>query len=183
MLLCTLDQKFGRIPMVSSRSRGSIRPKSIEASGTKEGEAIRNFLEGELPPGEVKQAAYLTTVLLDAGARYDRYTARKEEWISYANRRNRLVRITKLSGELISSLCELDILSRDDLASRLGLKEVEALIGSIHFLSRETSYLANGAQKDGRPRDLAEERWILEVADLYENAFRRPARIWGSGDE
>ena len=168
--------------MVSARSRRSARPQVVEASRTQEGgDAIRDFLERELPPGETKQVPYLTNVLLDAGARYDRYTARRKEWMSYASRWKRLVRITRLAEDLESNLCELDILSRDDLASRLGPKEVEALIGSTRLLSRATTGLAKETQKDGRPRDLAEERWILELADIYENAFRKPARVWGSG--
>jgi hypothetical protein len=32
-----------------------------------------------------------------------------------------------------------------------------------------------------RPRDLAEERWIFELADIYENSFFEDARVWGSG--
>jgi hypothetical protein len=82
---------------------------------------------------------------------------------------------------LESSLCELDILSRDDLESRIDPKEMKALVGSLHLLSKETTTLANEVQENGRPRDLAEERWILELADIYENAFCQPVRVSGSG--
>jgi hypothetical protein len=32
-------------------------------------------------------------------------------------------------------------------------------------------------------RDLAEERWIMEMADIYENAFCREATLSGSGSD
>ena len=35
--------------------------------------------------------------------------------------------------------------------------------------------LIEETRSSGRPRDLAEERWILELADIYENAFCLPA--------
>lgn len=74
-----------------------------------------------------------------------------------------------------------DILSRDDLANRVDPKEIEGLVGSLGLLIKETADLAKEAQGNGRPRDLAEERWILELADIYENAFSRPAGVSGSG--
>src|ERR1035437_8159232 len=39
---------------------------------------------------------------------------------------------------------------------------------------REVAWFANWLglfRQIGNPRDLAEERWILELADIYENAF------------
>jgi hypothetical protein len=170
--------------MVLSGSTPSTKQQTIEVTRAQgSGEAIRDFLERELPSEETKQAPYLTNVLLNAGARYDRYKARRNDWENYATRRDRLLRITVLAERLASNLCELDILSQDDLASRLDPKEVEALIGSLRFLGRATTNLAKEIQKDGRPRDLAEERWILELADIYENAFHKPASVWGSGNE
>jgi hypothetical protein len=79
------------------------------------------------------------------------------------------------------SLRDLDILSRDDLTSRVDPKQIEVLIGLLFFFSKGVVDLLNGVQTKGRPRDLAEERWILELADIYENFFCKPARIWGSG--
>ena len=102
--------------------------------------------------------------------------------MDYTTRRNRLKRTTKLLEELASCLCELDIFSRDDLTSRVDPREIEALVGSLRLLSTETTDLAKETQENGRPRDLAEERWILELANIYENAFGQPAGVWGSGD-
>ena len=168
--------------MIDTRSRRSTTEQGTLETRTKGGsEGIRGFLDRELPPGKTKEAPYLTNVLLEAGARYDRYTANRIEWLDYATRRRRLARITKSAKELASNLCELDILSRDELASRVDRRELEALVGSLRFLSKESADLAKEVQKNGRPRDLAEERWILELADIYENIFCRPARVWGSG--
>lgn len=157
-------------------SRRSTKQQTTEKIPASEGgEEIHEFLVRKLPPGKTKQAPYLTNALLKAGARYDRYMAKRNEWLDYAVRRNRLNRITKSVNELTSDLSELDILSRDELASRVDPKEVETLIGSLSLLGKETAELVKEAQENGRPRDLAEERWILELADIYENAFCQSA--------
>jgi hypothetical protein len=144
-------------------------------------EGVREFLERELPPAKKDQVSYLTNVLLEVGQLYDRHTARRDEWLNYAKRRDRLIWITKSAEALASFLSDLDILSRDDLAARFGAKRIEELIGSLRILGHKTKDLVSEAQKDGRPRELAEERWIIAVAEIYENAFARPARVWGAG--
>jgi hypothetical protein len=84
---------------------------------------------------------------------------------------------------LAVKLCSLDILTRDELGTRFDPPRVETLLGSLLSLGEAAAGLANEIQKNGRPRDIAEERWILELADIYENAFGTPATVWGSGDE
>ena len=158
--------------------------RSTDAEATDEshrGEDLHEFLVRELPPGQTKQAPYFTNALREADARFDRYNARRNEWLNYAARRSRLKTITKLLEELESCLCDLDILSRDELTSRVAPKAIEAFVGSVRLFRKETTDLAKKTQENGRPRELAEERWILELADIYENAFGRPAGVWGSG--
>jgi hypothetical protein len=147
------------------------------------GESLHEFLLRELPPGKTKQAPYFTDAVTKAAERYDRHAARRSEWLDYAARRNRLRRIARSAESLASELCALDILSRDNLSCRSAPEKVEALLGSLRFLNKETTDLAGQVQENGRPRDLAEEQWILELADIYENAFCKPASVWGSGDE
>src|ERR1035437_5143541 len=130
----------------------------------------------------LKQAPHLADAVLNSGARYDRYAAKKHEWERYANRKNRLSAIKKLANAFASSLSKLDIISRDELASRVKPNEIEALVGSLHFLSEEATDLASKIQEDGRPRNLARDRWILELAEIFEKDFRNPARVWGSAD-
>ena len=60
---------------------------------------------------------------------------------------------------------------------------LEALIGSLTFLNKEAAEMANEIQYNGRPRDLAEECWILEMEDIYENSFCRPPTLSGSGND
>jgi hypothetical protein len=160
-------------------ARHPIRQQKTPAN--EGGDGVRDFLVRELPPGKTNQAPYLANALLKAGARYDRYTARRKEWRDYATRRNRLKTVTKLADDLASCLRALDILSRDDLASRFDPNVIEALLGSLSLLSKETMDLVKAAQQNGRPRDLAEERWIFELADIYENAFSEEAHVSGSG--
>ena len=164
------------------RSRHSPKRQRIQDGPVETGAAgIREFLERELPQGTADQVTHFTTALLEAGQRYDRLTARRSEWRKYSARKSRLKQITKLAWNLASALSELDILSRDDLASRIGETKIDELVGSLWILGQNTRNLENEVQKDGRARDLAEERWISELADIYENALGRPAAVWGSG--
>jgi hypothetical protein len=140
---------------------------------------VLQFLVRDLPPEQTTQAPYLATAI----KRYDRYTEKKEECLDYAARRSRLSGITRTALELVSDLSTLDILSRDTLARRIEPTQIEALAGSLVRLGRETRDLANEIQENGRPRDVAEEQWIIELADIYENAFGRPASVSGAGDE
>ncbi len=146
-------------------------------------ESLMDFLARDPPPGRATRTQYLVAAVRNAGARYDRYFEKRAECLDYATRRTRLFEIAEAAKELASKLCHLDILSRDEIARRIDPTEVETLLGSLHLLSKEVAGLANEIQKNGRPRDLAEERWITELADIYENAFSRPASVWGSGDE
>jgi hypothetical protein len=162
-------------------SRPSKPPPVAESASQHRSERVCDFLERKLPPGMTDQAPFLTEALLEASARYDRYAASKKDWFSYVRRRERLLKVARLARQLASEFCELDILSRDDLGSRIDPEQVDSLIGSLHLLRTGIMELAEGVQKDGKPRDLAEERWILELADIYENTFSRPAGVWGSG--
>jgi hypothetical protein len=145
------------------------------------GSDIQKFLVSELPPGDTGSASYFVDAVSEAGERYDRYSTRKGEWSDYAARKGRLEKIVTLTEGLASALSDLDVLSRDDLTGRVGSKDVDAMIGSSRRLSKEAAILVSHAQTFGRGRDLAEERWIIELADIYENAFHQPACVWKTG--
>lgn len=155
-------------------------PAGRRSPANESGEGLREFLVRKLPRDKAQRAPDVANALREAGARFDRYAATKKEWLNYPTRRRRLKKISELAARLASELGDLDILSRDDLTTRLGPKQIETFIGLLHFLNKETTDLTRAVQKDGRPRDLAEERLVLEVADIYENAFGQPARVWGS---
>jgi hypothetical protein len=162
------------------------RPEKQQAtrkSGEPGGESLHDYLLRELPPGKAKEASYVAEALTTAAERYDCRTAKRDEWRNYASRRERLEGIGDLAGQLASRLCKLDFISREELQNRLGPKELEAIVGSLGIVITQTSDLAQGIQTNGKPRNVAEERWILELADIYENAFCRPATVSGSGDE
>jgi hypothetical protein len=146
-------------------------------------ETLHDFLVRELPPTREADLAYFVDAISAAGERYDRLAMRKDAWWSYTRRRQRLLRIGGLAERLASEIGDLDVLSRDDLQRRLGGKELVALLGALRFLCIEASGMAEATQTQGKPRDLAEELWVLELADIYENTFARPASISGSGDE
>ena len=115
-----------------------------------------------------QQASCFTDAILAAGARYNRYQAAQSEWKSYSARRAGLDRITKSCADLVSTLDELDPLTRDDLAGRLD-GGMDQSISSIRLLRKEAMELTKKVQKNGRWRDLAEERWIFELqrGDFY----------------
>jgi hypothetical protein len=161
--------------------RRSTKSQSTE-EGRESGEDLE-FLVKELPPGMREEAEYFRNALHSAGERYDRYVTNKHEWHSYRERKKRLDGITYLAKKLASGLCELDILTREDLASRVDPKEIEAIIGSLRILENVTAGLSKEVQKNGKPRGLAGERWILELADIYENAFGESPKVWASGTE
>jgi hypothetical protein len=176
-------QKGDQINLVRSMSRSPAKPEAIgKASASESRSDIHEFLVRELPPENVKHASYIANALREAGERYDRHIARRDEWLDYATRKNKLERVTNLIEGLASGLGELDILSLEYLASRVDEKQLDELVGSLRRLGKETAKLVEQTQANGRPRDLAEERWILELADIYENAFYEPAAVWGSGE-
>jgi hypothetical protein len=80
-------------------------------------------------------------------------------------------------------LCSLDILTRDDLASRIGPERIDCLVGLLDLLKQRADALERKLQKRGKPRDLASERWILEMADIFENAFSKRPTVSGSGED
>jgi hypothetical protein len=96
--------------------------------------------------------------------------------------KKKLKKITTFVDGVAAGLRELDVLSREDLASRMGSTEIDELVDSLHRLSKEAAVLMGQAQTFGRQRNLAEERWILALADIYENALGQPATVWGAGD-
>jgi len=152
-----------------------------EARASERGKNIFDFLVRELPPTKTKQAPYLTEALLHAGTRYDRLTARKHEWWRFGTRAALLKDVSEGATRLAKSLSKIDIVTRDDLEGRMGPEKLEAIFGSLHLLWKETTELAMQVQRSGKPRDLAEERWIIELADIYENAFGKRAAVGGSG--
>jgi hypothetical protein len=161
--------------------RPTRRTQRARASTGNEGNAY-DFLLRELPSPNKGDVQHFAKALLRAGERYDRYSAaeNRKQWFSYVARSRRLEYIASLAEKLAEVLCELDVLSRDDLSNRIEWTRIETLIGSLRQLNKEVEELRQQMQKDGRPRNLAEERWILELADIYENALAEPARAWKS---
>jgi hypothetical protein len=160
--------------------RANENPQTA-AQKDESGENHRKFLLQRLPAAMTTEASYLVDAVSMAGERYDRMAARKDEWRDYAARKKRLESITKSANSLANDLYHLDIVSRNQLATRFDPKEIEALLSSLLLVAKETEVLAENAQAKGTPRDLAEEQWIMEMADIYENAFSQRAGVSGSG--
>jgi hypothetical protein len=154
------------------------RRRSQDAS-----ETLVEFLTRELPPRRRDDAEHIVKAIRKAGDRYDRYDERRADWEKYSRRRARLHRLEGLAAALASTLCSLDILSHDDLASRTGPERIEYLAGLLQLLSQHAGALERETQVRGKPTDHATERWILEVAGIFENVFSRPPTVSGSGED
>jgi len=160
--------------------RPSKLEPTVESPASHTLATIYEFLVSELPPKNARHVSWFSDAVREAGERYDRYNERKDEWSSYAARRRKLEGIVNSAEKLASGLSELDILSHDDLEVRVGSKELDGVIGSLRRLGKEAAFLVRQIQPTGRGRDLAEERWILELAGIYEDAFCQPATVWGA---
>jgi hypothetical protein len=88
----------------------------------------------------------------------------------------------RVASALSGQIRELDIISRMDIEVRLGIEKVDAVVGSMIVLAQTMSLMIETVQRDGKPRDLAEEQWIYAVADIYEAVFSRKAAAWGSSN-
>jgi hypothetical protein len=111
-------------------------------------ETVIDFLARELPPARRDDAEHFATAIKEAGERYDRYDERRSEWEKYSRRRAGLLNLEKLAEDLVSALCSIDILTRDDLASRIGSEKIDYLVGLLCLLKparRQTSARDAGA--------------------------------------
>jgi hypothetical protein len=146
-------------------------------------ETLIDFLIRELPPRARDQAEFFASAVKEAGERYDRYSQRRDDWWKFSRRRERLRKIKQLTEGLSAALCELDILNRDELDSRIGPEKIEYLIGLLNLLHREADVLDRRTQASGKPIDHASQRWVLQLADIYKSAFGREPSVSGSGDD
>jgi hypothetical protein len=146
-------------------------------------ETLLDFLIRELPPPTRDDAEHFAAAIAEAGKRYDRYDEVRADWENYRHRRMRFRKLEQLAKNLTLTLCSLDLLSRDDLESRIGLDKIDSLNGLLLLLTQHAGALDDGTQVRGKPTDHATERWILMMADIFENAFSRPPRVSGSGED
>jgi hypothetical protein len=141
-------------------------------------ENLIEFLQRVLPPEKVTEASNIADGVREAGARYDRYAEQREP---YRKRADRLRKIEEGANDLGAALIGLDAMSRDFIANRIGPRAIEEYIGSFVTLTFAAKRLRMEIQERGKPRDVARERWIRDMADIFENAFDETASMSGSG--
>ncbi len=78
-----------------------------------------------------------------------RYDERRADWEKYRDRRLRLRNLQKLAGDLALALCSLDLLSRDDLESRIGREKIDYLNGLLLLLNQHAGALESETQVRG----------------------------------
>jgi hypothetical protein len=144
-------------------------------------EEVRTFLAGSLPSERQHDLGFLRGAIAAAATRFDRYAANRQ-WEDFYDRRRRLDKIASDAGHLAEELVSLDVISRDDLADRIQPGRLDEIVGLLHLLRAEAKGLRENVQSDGRPRDLAEERWVHAIADIFEMAFREPAKLRGASE-
>jgi hypothetical protein len=146
-------------------------------------ETVVSFLKRELPPATRDDAEYVASAIREAGERYERYDVRRKEWEKYGRRRENLAALVTMGRKFRSVLCSLDILTRDDLESRMGPDRIDSLVGLLNLLEAQAVPLFDEIQDRGKPKDHAVERWIVEMADIFENGFSKPPAVSGSGED
>jgi hypothetical protein len=67
--------------------------------------------------------------------------------------------------------------------SRIGPEKIDQLNGLLILLNQHAVALGRETQVRGKPTDHASERWILAMADIFENAFSRAPTVSGSGED
>ena len=117
--------------------------------------------------------------MLSAAERYDRYQKSSDGNVP-AGRRRELKKIAADSIELVSRLSRLNIISRDELDSSLGLEKIEILIGHLLCLYGEARIIYSPLKKRGAPGNVAQNIWISEVADIFETNFRKEPKVTGN---
>ena len=145
------------------------------------GSGLQLFLEQKLPNDSQPNLALIVEALSRAAATYERYAESRSRWMNYNERRRRVREIERQAKQLLTQLNELDLISKDQLAVRLGAEELEKLQGQLTGMMLNCPKVMNAMQATGRPKDVAAWNWVLEVADIYESHFRRKATVSGSG--
>lgn len=142
---------------------------------------LRKFLETELPRKNRDQVESVMGVLDRASLRYERYCKNRSQWKSYRDRKKILSDLSEHAKKARWAFEGIDLISKDDLADLLGGEEVEKIDGFLANLEFRSSQVADKVQKSGAPKDLAEERWVCEVARIYKTNFGKKATVSGSG--
>jgi len=140
---------------------------------------LRDFVQNGLPPRNRSRKEEVLKGLAHARDRYERYARAREQWQPPKRRKSALVEIRRLSEGLRAALGNLDPISKDDLNVAIGSDVFDRLHSCLSEIILKSNDLAKDIRTDGRPRDLARERWIHEVADIYENNFGRKAALYG----
>jgi hypothetical protein len=146
-------------------------------------DTVISFLARELPPATRDDAEHFAKAIKEAGERYNRYDERRAEWEKYSRRKASLGEVRVFAAKLSSILCSLDILTRDDLTSLTGPERIDCLVGLLNLVWQQAGELESKIQERGKPTDHASERWIIEIADIFENAFSKPPTVSGSGED
>ena len=95
-------------------------------------------------------------------------------------------KLQKLADDLALALCSLDLLSRDDLESRIGREKIDYLNGLLLLLNQHAGALESKTQVRGKPTDHAAEdgllSWLISTKTRFQGRpmFREkeyPAKI------
>ena len=141
--------------------------------------ALLAFLRRRLPDRSGEHVTQVKKALESAVRNYERY-AHHPLINDYQHRRKLLITISDHSLEKVIA-CASDPLIADELDQRVGPERMGMIARYLAELRVAASDLLSNAQKSGRPRDVAGEKWISEVADIFETHFKRRAAVYGSG--
>jgi hypothetical protein len=141
---------------------------------------LRDFLHRKVGPDSSGKATSVTEAVIAANERYVRHMADKARWMNLSQRNGRLRRIERHTRELHEEVSNLDSVAFLDMHDRLGSGTMERLQWELTRLGTDAAQLLKEAQKTGRPKNLAQERWVRALSEIYEAFAGKPARISGS---
>lgn len=117
--------------------------------------------------------------------KYNDFKATRDSWNSYKARNKKIKSSQEYSFRLLQILESLDPISNEELDLKIGRERFAAFRSCLLTLWSSTNEILTSAktQKDGRPKDIASERWVLFMADFYQTHSGKVPTVSGSSGE
>src|SRR5260370_31868852 len=131
---------------------------------------LKKYLEKHLPnnaPSDVE--AFVEAVRAEARRYVLNVETLGQPKSNRPSRRQNLQKAFDEARALRGSLSRLDSIFVEDLDQEMGRNSVQQLIGHLARFSERTADLLARMSKTGRPPNVAQERWVYALADLYES--------------
>jgi hypothetical protein len=148
-----------------------IEPSHLDIS------KLHSFLDSRLPRKARRNLQSIVDAIVDEARKYNARIATKHLWSDYGARRRRLKMLSNASVVLARELLALDPIAKELLAPRLPLETLEKVKGHLLDIRFHADELLRQSPQRGRPPNVAEEIWVMAIADIFEVSFERKPSI------